>query len=218
MEIIDWFSGNYIEIAGALAGILYVFLEIRQNPMLWPVGIITSGAYIIVFFTEKLYADMSLQVYYVAISFLGWYWWIKGKSMRKSMGKSESEWECGSEKNMKVKGTLQVSRLKARTGFALAVISIAMFFVLWLALGRYTDSPVPAADSFITTLSVVATWMLARKIYEHWYLWIIVNFSMSALCIFRGLYPTLILYLVYAIMSFAGLKEWSKSLRGSEMK
>jgi len=210
METINWFSGNYIEIAGALAGILYVFLEIRQNPMLWPVGIITSGAYIVVFFTEKLYADMSLQVYYVVISFLGWYWWIKGKS--------ESEWECGSEKNMKVKGTLQVSRLKARTGFALAVISIAMFFVLWLALGRYTDSPVPAADSFITTLSVVATWMLARKIYEHWYLWIIVNFSMSALCIFRGLYPTLILYLVYAIMSFAGLKEWSKSLHGSEMK
>lgn len=211
MEIIDWFSGNYIEVTGALAGVLYVFLEIRQNPMLWPVGIITSGAYIYVFFTGKLYADMSLQVYYVVISFLGWYWWIKG-SIR---GKNEIMSKSGTGKNPESQGRLVVSRLKAGTGIVLAVVAISLFFILWLTLDRYTDSPVPAADSFITTLSVIATWMLARKIYEHWYLWIIVNLSMSALCIFRGLYPTLVLYLVYGVMSFAGLKEWSKSLHRS---
>ena len=59
---------------------LYVFLEIRQTIWLWPVGIITSAVYIWVFFTSKFYADMSLQGYYLLISFMGWYWWIKGSA------------------------------------------------------------------------------------------------------------------------------------------
>ncbi len=78
MTLSDWLSSNWIEVFGAITGIIYVFLEIRQNIWLWPVGILTSAVYIIVFFTSKFYADMSLQGYYLVISFLGWYWWMKG--------------------------------------------------------------------------------------------------------------------------------------------
>ena len=52
----------------------------------------------------------------------------------------------------------------------------------------------------------------ARKIIEHWYLWIIVNSVAVVLFIFRGLYPTVVLYAVYCAMSFIGLREWKKSL------
>jgi nicotinamide mononucleotide transporter len=72
---------------------------------------------------------------------------------------------------------------------------------------------VPVRDSFITSLSIIATWMLARKIYEHWYLWIVVNSVSVALFLARGLYPTVILYLVYGMMSFAGLMAWRKTIR-----
>jgi nicotinamide mononucleotide transporter PnuC len=82
MNIYDWISNNYIEVFGAVTGILYVILEIRQNIWLWPVGIVTSAVYIWVFFTGKLYADMGLQGYYLVISVLGWYWWIKGAGLR----------------------------------------------------------------------------------------------------------------------------------------
>jgi nicotinamide mononucleotide transporter len=54
--------------------------------------------------------------------------------------------------------------------------------------------------------------MLARKIYEHWFLWIAVNTASSVIFMTRGLYPTVILYLVYLVMSFVGLKEWKRSL------
>ena len=84
---------------------------------------------------------------------------------------------------------------------------------MWFVLTNFTDSPVPAWDSFITSLSIVATWMLARKIFEHWYLWIIVNFVSSFLFIIKGLYPTVILYVIYGIMSFAGLAAWKKTIR-----
>jgi nicotinamide mononucleotide transporter len=83
---------------------------------------------------------------------------------------------------------------------------------MWLVLTRLTDSPVPVRDAFITSLSIVATWMLARKIYEHWYLWIVVNFVSAILFITRGLYPTVILYLIYGIMSFVGLAAWKKTI------
>jgi nicotinamide mononucleotide transporter len=195
----DWLINNYIEIFGAVTGILYVVLEIRQTIWLWPVGIITSAVYIWVFFTGKLYADMSLQVYYLIISILGWHWWAKGAGQR-AQGSGQRE-------------ELQVTRLKLRTGVVLSAVFIPLFAVMWLVLDRLTDSPVPEWDSFITSLSIIATWMLARKIYEHWFLWIVVNTVATGLFLARGLYPTVILYFVYGVMSFAGLKAWGKTIR-----
>src|SRR5664279_3516293 len=82
MGISYWITNNFIEIFGAVTGIVYVILEIKQTIWLWPVGIVTSAVYIWVFFTSKIYADMSLQVYYLAISIMGWYWWVRGTGHR----------------------------------------------------------------------------------------------------------------------------------------
>lgn len=191
MILSNWLSDNYIEIFGAVTGIIYVFLEIRQTIWLWPVGIVTSAVYIWVFFTSKFYADMSLQGYYLVISILGWYWWVRGTGEKKE---------------------LLVTRLKFRTGMILAVVFVLLHGIMWFVLSRFTDSPVPVWDAFITSLSIVATWMLARKIYEHWFLWIVVNFVSVALFLVKGLYPTVILYIVYGVMSFAGLAAWKKTI------
>jgi len=230
--ISSWISNNFIEIFGAVTGIVYVILEIRQNIWLWPVGIVSSAVYIWVFFTSKIYADMSLQVYYLAISILGWYWWVRGTRVRHnfSEGGGRRAQGVGEEKNSghgaqgieeetekgrigeREKGKLVVTRLKLKTGIVLAVLFVLLYFAMWLILTRLTDSPVPVRDSFITSLSIVATWMLARKIYEHWYLWIVVNFVSAVLFLTRGLYPTVILYFVYGLMSFVGLISWKKTI------
>jgi len=252
MAVSVWLSNNYIEIFGAVTGIIYVFLEIRQTIWLWPVGIITSAVYIWVFFTGKFYADMSLQGYYLVISCLGWYWWAKGSGLRAPASTEVSAGKAGhtasSEALAKEEGTgqkeekeieersdepersgarrsqiprqrkggkkeLEVTRLRLKTGIILAIVFVLLYVIMWLVLTRLTDSPVPARDSFITSLSIVATWMLARKIYEHWFLWIVVNFVSAVLFLTRGLYPTVILYIVYGIMSFAGLAAWKKTIR-----
>jgi len=108
---------------------------------------------------------------------------------------------------------LQVTRLKLRTSIVLVIVFVLLYAAMWFVLTRLTDSPVPVRDSFITSLSIIATWMLARKIYEHWYLWIVINFVSAVLFLTRGLYPTVILYVVYGIMSFAGLVEWKKTIK-----
>ncbi len=188
----NWLTDHYIEIFGAVAGIVFVVLEIRQNVLLWPVGIITSAVYIWVFLTSKFYADMALQVYYLVVSFYGWYVWIKG----------------GEKSDLPLPVTLTGRRI----GIWLSLISVVLFLAIWYVLKYHTDSPVPVGDAFTTALSVVATWMLARKLLEHWYLWIIVNIVSLALYIYKGLYPTSVLFAVYLVMAFAGLISWKRSM------
>ncbi len=146
MVISDWISNNFIEIFGAVTGIVYVFLEIRQTIWLWPVGIVTSAVYIWVFFTSKFYADMSLQGYYLVISVLGWYWWTKGKGLAGHDAGPEGKGE---------KEELKVTRLKLRTGIVLAVVFVLLYTFMWFVLTRLTDSPVPVRDSFITSFQLL---------------------------------------------------------------
>lgn len=201
--ISNWILGNFIEIFGVISGIVYVFLEIKQDVRLWPVGFVTAGVYMWVFFDGKLYADACLQFYYLVISVLGWRWWIKSVHPPKKR-------EEGSVANQKE--PLRVTHISKRTAVVLATVFAVCFVAVWRVLDRFTDSPVPMADAFVSTLSAIATWMLARKYLEHWYLWIIIDFVAVLLFYERGLYPTIVLYLVYCVMAFVGLKEWRKTM------
>jgi nicotinamide mononucleotide transporter len=204
MDITTWITEHWLEIFGAAAGIIYVFLEIRQNIWLWPVGIITSAVYIIVFFTSKFYADMSLQVYYVVISFYGFYVWRFGTKATAATPHNSSAIAGDTPKSV----PLEVSRTPRTLIIRLAAIYLLLHAGMWYVLANFTDSPVAFWDSFTTALSVVATWMLARKYIEHWILWVIVNIVSLILYLYKGLYPTSILFLVYTVMAMVGYREW----------
>ena len=184
----------WIEIFGVVTGIIYVILEVRQNRLLWPLGIITSAAYIIIFFTRKFYADMGLQVYYVLISIYGWYYWSRGGSQRERQ-------------------ELPVVRINNKQSLLLFIVLLFIWAVIYVVLDRYTDSTVPVGDSFTTAMAIVATWMLTRKIIEQWFLWIIANVVSIGLYIYKGLYPTVILYAVYTAMAVYGYIEWNRSMQ-----
>lgn len=189
--LIKWLSDNYIELLGAILGIAYIFFSIRQSILTWPVGLLTSLLYVWVFFVSKLYADMGLQMYYVAISIYGWYEWLFGNQTNHTE-------------------SIKVSRINFRMGVILSVVSILLFFVIWYVLKNYTDSPVPMADSLATALSIVATWMLARKILEHWLIWIFVDAFSIGLFWYKDLMPTVVLFLVYTVMAYIGYREWKQ--------
>lgn len=184
----------WIEIFGVVTGILYVILEVKQNRLLWPLGLITSATYVYVFFTGKFYADMGLQVYYVLISIYGWYYWSRGGERSGS-------------------GELPVIRGDMKQLLILTLVFALSWTGIYFLLDRLTDSTVPLGDSFTTALAIVATWMLARKIIEHWFLWIIANLVSIALYIYKGLYPTVILYVVYTGMAVYGYLEWKRSMK-----
>jgi nicotinamide mononucleotide transporter len=189
-----WIVDNYLELIGTVSGLIYLYFEIKQKVWLWPLGLITSSVYAVVFFESKFYADMSLQFYYIGISIYGWYWWLHG-------GESEGNPE------------LPVSRINIKLAIVLSGITLALFCLMALFLRDYTDSPVPYGDAFTTALSITATWMLARKIIEHWWIWVVVNTVSLSLYIYKGLYPTSVLFFFYASMSIVGYYQWKKTLK-----
>nr|WP_321485849.1 nicotinamide riboside transporter PnuC [uncultured Draconibacterium sp.] len=196
--VLEWLLGNYIEILGAILGLAYIFFSIKQHILTWPTGLLTSALYVVVFFNARLYADMGLQVYYVIISIYGWYFWLSGKKQN--------------EKKVGVRSTRKILWLK------LAVVSIALYALLLFILSNYTNSDVPHMDSVTTALSIVATWMLARKYIEHWLLWIFIDGFSAGLYIYKGLWATVILFVVYTVMALLGYIEWRKDLKNFEAK
>ncbi len=219
----DWLTGSYIEIFGAITGIIYVFLEIKQNIWLWPLGLVTSAIYIYVFYNTGFYADMGLQWYYLFISVYGWIIWSRERSFdaeqigttKQGAGSNEEKrlMEEREEENKGAGSKLSISRISLSMGLSLIIVTAILFFIIWIILVKFTDSTIPGWDAFTTALSITATWMLARKIIEHWYLWMIVNVVSVCLYIYKGLYPTVILFIVYGVMAIIGYLEWRKELR-----
>lgn len=192
-SLLTWLTANYIELIGAVLGFAYIFLSIRQHILTWPVGLVTSAIYVYVFLGSKFYADMLLQFYYVGVSIYGWYFWLKGNP------NSDTE--------------LKVSRMPKKFYLPVIGITIILFLVFLFGLKYYTDSPVPFGDSLTTAMSIVATWMLARKYLEHWLIWIFVDFFSAFLYGFKGLWPTVVLFLVYTGMAAVGYRSWRTDLK-----
>jgi nicotinamide mononucleotide transporter len=183
------FSDLSIEILGAITGLIYLLFSIKQNIWLWPWGIITSLLYVFVFYRSKFYADMSLQVYYLGISIYGWYFWLAG---RKKEGKSN----------------VPVIRASGKEWSVFIIITILFTLISGYGLDNYTDSPLPYWDAFTTAGSIVATWMLARKYLEHWLFWIVIDAVSLGTYVYKGLYPTVILF--YTCMAAIGYFQWKK--------
>jgi len=192
-QILDYFIANRVETLGTIASLIYLFLSIKQNIWCWSFGIISAIAYIIVFFTAKFYATMGLQFYYVGISIYGWYFWLHGN---KSNGTKD----------------LPVVRLSKKLSYILLLISICLFIVIAFVLNNFTDSPIPYWDAFTTSLSIIATWMIAKKILEHWIIWVVVDIVSIGLYINQALNITVFLFVVYTIMAVVGFIQWKKSL------
>ena len=192
-QVLLWISNNYIELLGLIFGLLYILLSIKQNIWCWPVGFITSALYIYVFFVTKFYADMGLQVYYLIVSVYGWSHWMFGAKSKKQ-------------------DDLKISKTNIKLGIYLFLATIVLFVIISYVLVNYTDSEIPYWDAFTTAASFVATWMLARKIIEHWIIWLIVDSVSLGLYIYKELYPTVILFAVYTVLAILGYIEWKKKL------
>jgi nicotinamide mononucleotide transporter len=184
---------NWVEIVGSILSFIYLYLSIKQRVSLWIFGFLCSALYAVVFFQSKFYAGMTLQFYYLFVSIYGWINWKRGK---RNSGKE-----------------LPISRVPKRIIIYLAAISF-LIFALYYFVHTKTDSSalVAVGDSFVTALSIIATWMLAKKHIEYWLVFIVVNPISAGLYFYQGLYPTAVLFVVYATMAVVGYTQWKKSL------
>ncbi len=180
-----------LELFAALLGAVSVWLSVRQNIWSWPTAIVNVVLYSIVFYEAKLYADMGLQVIYAILSIYGWYEWLYGGA-----GRTE----------------LHVTRTGARLAALLALIAAAGSAILGVFLHRATDAALPFMDSFLSSTSLVAQWMMTKKLLENWLVWIAVDVLYVGMFLFKGLYVTAGLYAVFLALAVRGYVDWRRSM------
>jgi len=144
----------------------------------------------VVFFQTKFYADMSLQFYYLAVSVYGWINWKYGTH------------QAGKE--------LPATKTSMRMILQLSLASVLIYIVYYIVLDKFTDSTIPKADSLVGMLSVIGTWMLARKLIENWLVWIAADALATGLFFYKELYITAILFIIYTGMAVVGYWQWKK--------
>ncbi len=199
MEI--WLITHWIEITGTIFALIYLFFSINEKVWLWPTGFITSFFYLIVFFNSRFYADMALQLYYMAVSVYGWYHWI-GKPKFKS-----------NDEIIKTKKLNFFQWLYYITG--IIILNLVIYYLL-LFLPLYLGLPAPEMpflDAFTTAASIIATYLLARKILENWILWIIIDAVSMSMYFYKGLYVTTFLFMVYTGLAIVGYIKWKRNMK-----
>jgi|SRR5215831_1893757 len=191
-DVLAFLRANWQEIVGFLTGVLCVWLLVRESIWNWPVGIANNIFYIFIFLKSGLYADMCLQLGYITIALYGWWNWLHG-------GQDQSELRAG-----------HASALGLVGYSAIAACSTAVLY--WL-LHRFTPSNVPFADGLTTSLFLTAQFMMSRKVVENWWFWIVGDVLVIGLYIYKHLYFTTVLYVVFLAMCVVGLLQWQKSAR-----
>jgi nicotinamide mononucleotide transporter len=183
---------NWLEPVAVATGIVSVYLSVKQKIWSWPTALVNVALYFVVFREQKLYADMGLQVIYFALSLYGWYEWLYG-------GENRTE--------------LKVSRATPGMAVTLAAIAVVGVAVLGTLFARFTDAALPYVDSATATTSLVAQWMMTRKVLENWVVWIAVDVVYVGMFIYKHLYLTSGLYAGFLVLAVMGHVQWRRSYR-----
>ena len=180
-----------LEFVAVLFGIAGVYLSIPESIWNWPVGMINVALFALVFWRQHLYANSGLQVVYFALSVYGWYQWLHG----------------GAEKT-----ELTVARTPRRIGVGAVLATIAAWAVLYFVVRRMPGPTMPFMDTATTAVSLVAEWMLAKKLLENWAVWIVIDAISVGMFVADGLYLTAINYAIYFALAVMGLVAWRRTL------
>jgi nicotinamide mononucleotide transporter len=181
-----------LQIVGTLLGLLYLWLEYKANIWLWIVGAIMPMVHGVLYLNSGIYADAAMQLYYVVAGIYGLCVWLRGTKRTEKVV------------NIQYTPTKWIIPLVV----VYAVLHVAMYYLL----SEFTDSRVPFFDSMSTALSIVAMWMLSRKLVEQWLVWLVVDMISVGLYLYKGIPITAMLYTLYCALAIAGYMRWRRQV------
>jgi nicotinamide mononucleotide transporter len=182
---------SWTEALGFATGGVSVWLYVRQNVWAWPTGIANSAFWLVLFWGSRLYLDAGLQIVYIGLGVWGWYWWLRGG-------------ERG--------GRLRVGRTPRAEAWLLVGIGILATLGLWWAMVAVDDA-LPLPDAATTVVSLIAQYMLTRKLLANWWCWIAVDVAYVVMYASQHLYLTAALQPLFIAMCVVGLRQWRAELR-----
>jgi len=181
------------EWAAVVLALGYLLLAIRQNPWCWVCAILSALLYLVIFARAGLVMQAGLQVFYAGMSVYGWRTW-------RAAGATP---------------VLPVTRWTSGRHLAVIAAIIAAGAINGVIVAR-DDAPalLPYVDATIAWGSVLATWMVARKILENWLYWIVLDCAAAVLYWTQDLHATAVLFVVYAVLAMRGYREWMRDATG----
>jgi nicotinamide mononucleotide transporter len=185
-----WRDTGWVEIFAAALAVAYVLLAIRQRIECWAAAFTSSCLYVWVLFGAHLYMESVLNAYYAAMAVYGFWQWRRGGGG----------------------AALAVCRWPVGRHWAALLGIVALSAVSSHFLRRYTPAALPFADSLVTWSSVFATFLVARKVFENWHWWLAIDSVSSCLYFTRHLYLTMLLFILYVLLSVIGMRQWRRSL------
>lgn len=184
-----------LEIAANGLNVISILLAGRNSVHTWWIGILGCVAFGWMFFEAKLYADVTLQVFFIATSAIGWWNWRRARS---------------DAAELPIRST-PAPWLAQCLGMAIA----AALGYGWL-LKHFTDAWSPFVDSVVLAFSVLAQLLLMGRRIENWPCWLIVNTLAVPLYAARGLHLTSALYAFFWLNAIYSYFHWRRLFRRQE--
>ena len=192
-EQVRAYSG--LEITAVLFAVLYLVLAIRENIWCWLCAMVSTAIYVWLFIGARLYMESVLNVFYFIMAVYGWLVWRSGDSDTDS---------------------LSVSVWSAVTHFTAILMIVILTVICGYTLASYTDAAFPYVDSATTFAAIWATFLVARKVLENWWYWLVIDTVSVLIYWSRGLELTALLFVAYVVMIPFGLVSWTRSYRKSQ--
>lgn len=186
-----------LEILAFFTGAACVWLAVKMHIANWPVGLVSVASYSVLFWHAKLYADALLQVVFFGAGIYGWLRWHRAATGGSPVAADPA---------------FTVTRAGPRDWLIVGGAALLGTLAVSLYLRSFTDSPLPLLDAAILCMSLAALWWQAQKVLENWWLWILVDVISIPVYWSRDLGLTSLLYVIFLVMCFFGLREWRQRL------
>jgi len=187
-----------LEIAANAVYLLAVLLAARNHWSTWPLGVVGCALFALLFYQTKLYANVTLQGFFIITNLVGLWMWFNPKAA------SDTD----------EKGQLEVRSLSWKViGLVIVPAAVVLALGYGYLLGGWTDASAPVADSLMLTLSIAAQFLLMGRRLQTWLFWIAVNLIGIPLFFSQGLYLTSAIYGVFLVNAVYGYWNWGKAVR-----
>jgi nicotinamide mononucleotide transporter len=185
-----WHDTSGIELVAAVLAVAYLLLAIQQRSSCWVASFLSSCLYIWVLFGARLYMESVLNAFYAGMAVYGFWQWQQGGGG----------------------GALTVRRWPI-SGHLLGLAGVVcLSLISSFFLRRFTPAAWPFVDSMVTWSSAFTTFLVARKVYENWHWWLVIDSVSLYLYYTRHLYVTMLLFALYLVLIVVGMRQWRASL------
>ena len=196
-----------VEWAGFVLSLAMVYCNIKEIHWGWPLAILSSILYGVVFWNSQLYGEASLQIMFILTAAWGWQQWLRGTASQPRITDAAENLAPPAPSKLSIT-TLQPA--ERRVVFIATLLAWPAFSFF---LHRYTDSDVAVWDGLVTALSLLGQYLLGRKKIENWWVWMLVNALTVGLMVEKSLWLTAVLYGIFAVLSYMGLQAWRRHAR-----